>query len=110
MSWTSRHPPFCFIHEGRPKAGAELAMTRNCCLIILPQPLDIGEFDLRALRIGEAAAKLFENPAHPLHIDFAGNLHRQIVTEFAPVPRPSARIVAIASPLVPADVSARARA
>src|SRR5712672_4440752 len=27
MSWTSHHPPFCFIHEGRPKAGAELAMT-----------------------------------------------------------------------------------
>src|SRR6266851_8059903 len=29
MSWTSHHPPFCFIHEGRPKAGAELAMTKN---------------------------------------------------------------------------------
>src|SRR6267154_1193047 len=29
MSWTSHHPPFCFIHEGRPKAGAELAMTRR---------------------------------------------------------------------------------
>src|SRR5437762_9207696 len=29
MSWTSHHPPFCFIHEGRPKAGAELAMTRS---------------------------------------------------------------------------------
>src|SRR5712671_195398 len=27
MSWTSHRPPFCFIHEGRPKAGAELAMT-----------------------------------------------------------------------------------
>src|SRR5882762_10098198 len=27
MSWTSHHPPFCFIHEGRPKAGAELART-----------------------------------------------------------------------------------
>src|SRR6267154_2711337 len=27
MSWTSHHPPFCFIHEGRPKAGAKLAMT-----------------------------------------------------------------------------------
>src|SRR5882757_9868320 len=29
MSWTSHHPPFCFIHEGRPKAGAELAMTAD---------------------------------------------------------------------------------
>src|SRR5712672_2375687 len=27
MSWTSHHHPFCFNHEGRPKAGAELAMT-----------------------------------------------------------------------------------
>jgi hypothetical protein len=43
-------------------------------LIILQQPLDVIEFDLRALRIGKAAAQFFQNPAHPLHIDLAGIL------------------------------------
>src|SRR6202044_2252341 len=30
-----------------------------------------------------------ENPAHPLHIDLAGNLHRQIIAEILAVQRPS---------------------
>jgi hypothetical protein len=58
-------------------------------LIILQQPLDIVELDLRTLGIGEAAAKLLQNPAYPLYIDFAGNLHRQVIAEFAPVQGPS---------------------
>src|SRR5882672_9657171 len=77
-------------------------------LIILQQPLDVIEFDLRTLRIGKAAAEFFQNPAHPLHIDFAGNLHRQIVTEFAPMQRPSERIVAVGAVLLPACAIARA--
>src|SRR6266567_6709741 len=77
-------------------------------LIILQQPLDVIEFDLRALRIGEAAAKFFQNPAHPLHIDFAGNLHRQIVAEFASMQRPPERIVTIAAALLPASAITRA--
>ncbi len=53
-------------------------------LIILQQPLDVIEFDLRTLRIGEPAAQFFQNPANPLHIDFAGNLDRQVVAEIFP--------------------------
>src|ERR1700704_5922923 len=71
-------------------------------LIILQQPLEIIEFDLRALRISEAAAQFFENPAHPLHVDFAGDFHRQIVAEFAPVQRASERIALVAAALLPA--------
>src|ERR1700694_4692631 len=77
-------------------------------LIILQQPLDVIELDLRTLRIGEAAAEFFQNPAHPLHIDFAGNLHRQIVAEFAPVQRPSERVALIPAALLPARPIARA--
>src|SRR6266851_1220924 len=76
-------------------------------LIILQQPLDVIEFDLRALRIGKTAAEFFQNPAHPLHVDFAGNLHRQIVAEFAPTQRPSERIVAVGAALLPAGAIAR---
>jgi len=46
---------------------------RNVRLIILQQPLEIIELDLRTLRIGEAAAQFFQDPAHPLHVDFARN-------------------------------------
>ena len=60
--------------------------------IILQQPLDVVEFDLRTGRIGEAAAQFFEDPAHALDVDFAGDLHRQIVAEFAAAQRPSERI------------------
>src|ERR1700721_2662442 len=70
-------------------------------LIILQQPLEVIEFDLRALRIAKAAAQFLQNPARPLHIDFTGNLHRQVVTEFAPMQRPSQRIVLIAAALLP---------
>src|SRR5512145_967995 len=47
--------------------------------IILQQPLDVIELDLRAGRIGQAAAQFFEDAAHPLHVDLAGDLHRVIV-------------------------------
>src|ERR1700722_13889393 len=69
-------------------------------LIILEQPLDVIELDLRALRIAKAAAQFFQNPARPLHIDFTGNLHRQVVTEFAPMQRPSQRIALVAAALL----------
>jgi hypothetical protein len=56
--------------------GCGDAGTREAAfLIILQQPLEVIEFNLRALRIGKTAAEFFQNPAHPLHIDFAGNLH-----------------------------------
>jgi hypothetical protein len=71
-------------------------------LIILQQPLDVIEFDLRALRIGQPAAQLFQNAANPLHVDFAGNLDRQIVAEFAPAQRPPQGIVGIAAALLTA--------
>src|ERR1700680_4018342 len=69
-------------------------------LIILQQPLDVFEFDLRTLRIGQPAAEFFQNAANPLHIDLAGNLDRQIVAEFAPMQRPPQRIVGIAAVLL----------
>src|SRR5260221_2344266 len=77
-------------------------------LIILQQPLDVIEFDLRALRIGEAAAEFFQNAANPLHVDFAGDLHRVIVTVFVSAQRPSERIGAIGTALLPADAIAGA--
>ena len=69
--------------------------------VILQQPLDIIEFDLRTRRIGQAAAEFFQDPAHPLHVDLAGNLHRQIVAEFAAVQRPAQRIGLVATALLP---------
>src|SRR5260370_970847 len=77
-------------------------------LIILQQPLDVIEFDLRALRIGEAAAEFFQNAANPLHVDFAGDLHRVIVTVFVSAQRPSERIGAIGAALLPTDAIAGA--
>src|SRR3984957_15962720 len=74
--------------------------------IILQQPLDVIEFDLRAGRIGEAAAQFFQDAAHPLHVDLAGDLDREVVAEFAPVQRPSQRIALIAAALLPAGAIA----
>ena len=59
--------------------------------IILQQPLDVIELDLRAGRIGQAAAQFFEDAAHPLHVDLAGDLHRVIVGELIVAQRPSER-------------------
>src|ERR1700730_17973257 len=73
---------------------------------MLEQPLDVIELDLRALRIGQAAAELFENPAHPLHIDFAGNFYRQVVAELAPVQRPPQGIALVAAALLSAGAIA----
>src|ERR1700710_2675374 len=75
-------------------------------LIILQEPLDVIEFDLRALRIGKPAAEFFQNPAHPLHIDFAGDLDREIVAIFALIQRPPQGIVLIAAALLPAGAIA----
>src|SRR4030088_1058399 len=85
--------------DGRPEYEA---------LIILQQPLDVIELDLGPLRIGEAAAQFFQNAAHPLDIDLAGNLHRQIVTVFAPAQRPPERIVGVGAALLPPRAVARA--
>src|ERR1700737_5318375 len=77
-------------------------------LIILEQSLDIIEFDLRALRVGETAAQFFEDPAYPLHVDLAGDLHGIIVGVFVAVQRPSERIVQIAVALLAAHAVTRA--
>src|SRR6185436_20682045 len=74
--------------------------------IILQQPLDVVEFDLRTGRIGETAAQLFENPAHPLHVDLAGDLHRIIVAEFVVAHRPSERIGRVLRALLAASRTA----
>src|SRR4051812_200 len=64
--------------------------------IILQQPLDVVEFELRALGVAEAAAQFFQDAAHPLHVDLAGNLYREIVAEFAAVQRPAQGIAVAA--------------
>src|SRR4029077_6861666 len=74
--------------------------------IILQQPLDVIELDLRAVRIAEAAAELFQNSARPLHVDFAGNHLRQFVAEFASAQRTSERIGLIAAILLTAHAVA----
>src|SRR4029077_3991020 len=86
-------------------------MTGHGCVgvsIILQQPLDVVELDLRPRRIGEAAAELFEDTPDPLHVDLAGNLHRQIVAIFAAAQRTSERIGLVAAALLPADTIPRA--
>src|SRR5471030_2159087 len=88
-----------------------LRLARNdgeAASIILQQPLDVIEFDLRALRVGEPAAQFFQDAPHPLHVDLAGNLHRQIVAEFAPVQRPPQGIALVTAALLAAGAIARA--
>ena len=55
-------------------------MTDEARLIILQQPLDVIEFDLRAGRISQSLAQLFKNPAR-LYVYPGFNLQtQQIVT------------------------------
>src|SRR3954470_8726137 len=75
--------------------------------IILQQPLDVVEFELRALGVAEAAAQFFEDAAHPLHVDLAGDLHREIVAEFAAVQGPAQGIAVAAAALLAAGTVAR---
>src|ERR1700732_4006890 len=76
--------------------------------IVLQEPLEVIERDLRTRRIGETPAKFFENPAHPLHIDLAGDFHRQIVAEILAVQRPSQGIALAAVTLLAASAGAGA--
>src|SRR5580692_8376044 len=83
-------------------APSRLLTMRIARSIVLEQPLEVIELDLRTLRVGKTPAKLFENPAHPLHIDLAGNLHRQIVAEILAMQGPSQGIALAAVALLPA--------
>src|ERR1700728_3267906 len=74
--------------------------------IVLEQPLDVVELDLGTLRVCQTPAQLFENPAHPLHIDLAGNLHRQIVAEIPPMQGSPERIARAVVALLPAGAGA----
>src|SRR5439155_2592830 len=71
--------------------------------IILQQPLDVIEFDLGTGRIGQAAAQFFEDPAHPLHVDLAGDFHGIIVGEFVVAHRPAERMGRIGRALLAAS-------
>ncbi|MDB5628692.1 MAG: hypothetical protein JWQ51_1032, partial [Tardiphaga sp.] len=70
--------------------------------IILQQPLDVIEFDLRTLRIAETAPQLFENAPDALDIDLAGNLDREILADVAAAQWPPQRIALIAAALLSA--------
>src|SRR5436190_12029018 len=78
----------------------------NSRSIILQQPLDVVEFDLRAVGIGEAAAELFEDAADALDVDLAGDLHREVVAEFATAQRTAERIGLVAAALLAAGAVA----
>src|SRR5690348_7335288 len=71
--------------------------------IILQQPFDVVEFDLRTGWIGETAAQFFQDTAHALHVDLAGNLHGIIVGEFVVAHRPSERIGRVVGALLAAS-------
>src|SRR4051794_14841815 len=76
--------------------------------VILQQPLDVIELDLRTGGIGQAPAQLFQNPAHPLHVHLAGNFDRVVVAELTPVQRPAKRIAAPGRALLAAGAIAGA--
>ena len=69
--------------------------------VILQQPLDVIELDLRAQRIAEPTAQFLEDTAHPLNVDLVGDLHRGIVGKFTPAQRTAQRIVLVAAALLP---------
>ena len=60
-------------------------------LEILEQPLEIIELDLRAQRIGEAAAQLLENAARALHVDLARHFDIGVVVIGSAVARAGGR-------------------
>src|SRR5436189_5637336 len=70
--------------------------------IILQQPLDIVELDLRAVGVGQAPAELFEDAADALDVDLARDLHREIVAQFAAVQGPAERVGLVAAALLTA--------
>src|SRR3954463_15215181 len=47
--------------------------------IVLQQPLDVVELELRTKAFAEPAAQFLENAAHALHVHFAGDFYRQVV-------------------------------
>src|SRR4051812_41311092 len=67
--------------------------------VILQQPLDVIEFDLRPRGVAEAAAQFLEDAADALDIDLAGDLHRQIVG-FVTAQRPPERVASARVPLL----------
>src|SRR5690242_17173086 len=60
--------------------------------VVLQQPLDVVELELRPRGIAEAAAQLLEDAADALHVDLAGDLLREIVDLAAGMHRTSERI------------------
>src|SRR6185436_20153706 len=95
------HPPEPVIGRAfaRPLADDDSGTLRGAS-IILQQPLDVIEFDLRAGRISQTAAQFFEDPADPLHVDLAWDLHRIVVGEFVVAHRPSQRIARVGRALL----------
>src|SRR3954470_17658065 len=75
--------------------------------VILQQPLDVIEFDLRPGGVAEAATQFLEDAADALDVDLAGNLHREIVAEFAAMQRASQRIALVAAALLASRAVAR---
>src|SRR5262249_33077410 len=71
-------------------------------------PLDVVELDLRTVGIGEAPAELFEDAADAIDVDLAGDLHREVVAEFAAAQRTAERIGLVAAALLAAGAVAPA--
>src|SRR5262249_11769285 len=75
--------------------------------IFLQQPLDIVELDLRSRGIGEAAAQLFEDAAHLLHVHLSRDLAGEIVV-FVRTKGPAKRVRRVGAGLLAAHPVARA--
>src|SRR5438309_3794022 len=65
------------------------ALNRKLKSEIAQQTLDIIELDLRAQRIGEAAAQFLENAPRALDINLARHFYRNVVAVIAPAQRPA---------------------
>src|SRR5579859_4808637 len=73
-------PPYDLLVTS-PRVTIEMCggRPRPSIIIILQQPLDVVELDLRPRRIGEALAQLFEDAADLLHVDLARDHLRELV-------------------------------
>src|SRR5581483_9324802 len=76
--------------------------------IILQEPLDVVELDLRPRGVGEAAAQLFQNAAHPLHVHLARDHPGELIAPLTTAQGPAERIGAIGPRLLAAHAVAEA--
>src|ERR1700681_415684 len=80
-------PGSLMVRCNRTHAGARQGES-----VVLEQPLDIVELELRAGDLAEAPAQFLQNAPCPLHVDLARNLDGRVVAVVAAPQRPTERI------------------